>query len=307
MLPNPDFKNLPFIKYLSNKKRYSDSLPRGIGLAKNVIVKGEPPNKKMIKRFLKSKGVRMPGVKTYSEKEILDFFKKETFSTSFVMNKDSSPTKMCSKMASYFRYRADILNNEVEKNLLDFQEAERAFKKLRKNISTKKKLSKNKQSGNKAVTAYFTSMINLLIEDSLKGAEFNHDPRKLVIMTKNNYPARILSRTVDGAFPSIIDPIALWEIKEYYFTTTFGSRVADGIYESLLDGLELREIKDSLKKEVFHYLFVDAYYTWWLQGKPYLCRLVDMLHMGIITEVIFGKEIFDRVPKITKEWLKKTK
>ena len=32
--------------------------------------------------------------------------------------------------------------------------------------------------------------------------------------------------------------MALWEIKEYYYTTTFGSRVADGVYETLLDGLE---------------------------------------------------------------------
>ena len=112
---------------------------------------------------------------------------------------------------------------------------------------------------------------------------------------------------MDGAFPSIINPQAIWEIKEYYFTTTFGSRVADGIYESLLDGLELKEVEENLGRTTKHYLFVDAYYTWWIQGKSYLCRMVDMMHMGLIDEVIFGREVIDRVPSIVAEWNKKKK
>jgi len=52
----------------------------------------------------------------------------------------------------------------------------------------------------------------------------------------------------------VINPIAIWEIKEYYYTTTFGSRVADGVYETLPDGLELREAKENLKIHVEHNL-----------------------------------------------------
>ena len=44
-----------------------------------------------------------------------------------------------------------------------------------------------------------------------------------------------------------MDPLAVWEIKEYYYTTTFGSRVADGVYETLLDGMELRELAVALR------------------------------------------------------------
>ena len=40
-----------------------------------------------------------------------------------------------------------------------------------------------------------------------------------------------------------MNPIAVWELKEYYYTTTFGSRVADGIYETLLDGMELEDMR----------------------------------------------------------------
>ena len=100
-----------------------------------------------------------------------------------------------------------------------------------------------------------------------------------------------------------MNPIAVWEIKEYYYTTTFGSRVADGVYESLLDGMELEELREQEKIDVKHYLMVDSRYTWWECGRLYLCRLVDMLHMGYVDEVLFGREITERMPKIVKGWV----
>jgi hypothetical protein len=115
---------------------------------------------------------------------------------------------------------------------------------------------------------------------------------------------RSLSRRVDGAFPNIVNPIAIWEIKEYYHTTTFGSRVADGVYETLLDGYELDEIRHSLNRPVNHYLMVDDYYTWWTLGRSYLCRICDILHMGLLTEALFGMEVIERVPQIVKDWTK---
>lgn len=59
-------------------------------------------------------------------------------------------------------------------------------------------------------------------------------------------PLWTLARRVEGAFPSPVNPVAVWEIKEYYYTTTFGSRVADGVYESLLDGMELAAVGRAL-------------------------------------------------------------
>ena len=307
MKPDSRFTNLPLefwanIKYLSNQKGYSNSLPKGLNLKDNITV---PPEIDKIKSFLKKMKASIPEVKSYTTQEIIDFFKKESFSATYVMKKDGSPTDMCLKMSDYLKYRAFILNSEVEGSLMDFKSAQAEFIQLKKKTNPTIEFPMNKQKGNKKVIAYFTSIINMLIEQNLKGSFFDHDPRKLALFTENNYPVRILSRTVDGAYPSIVNPISIWEIKEYYFTTTFGSRVADGVYESLLDGMELFEIKSSLGKEINHYLFVDAYYTWWIQGKSYLCRMIDMLHMGIISEVIFGKEVKDRLPVLVKEWVKK--
>ena len=129
-----------------------------------------------------------------------------------------------------------------------------------------------------------------------------YDPRELTFFTRNQHPLRTLSRRVDGAFPSVTNPKAIWEIKEYYYTTTFGSRAADGVYETLLDGAELSELNSNEHKKCFHYLFVDAKYTWWDCGKSYLCRLIDMMHMGYVDEVIFGREIEVRIPEIVKDW-----
>jgi hypothetical protein len=108
---------------------------------------------------------------------------------------------------------------------------------------------------------------------------------------------------VDGAFPSVVDPIAIWEIKEYYYTTTFGSRVADGVYETLLDGMELRELEQATSRRIDHVLFVDDKFTWWDCGRSYLCRIIDMLHMGYVDEAVFGREVIDRLPLLASEWV----
>ncbi len=177
------------------------------------------------------------------------------------------------------------------------------FEELQKNIPTKRTPPMNKQKGAKKAPAYFTASINLLIEQNAQGMDCDYDPRELTTVTMNGAPLRTLARRVDGAFPGPVNPIAVWEIKEYYYTTTFGSRVADGVYESLLDGMELEELREQEKIDVKHYLMVDSHYTWWECGRSYLCRIMDMLHMGYVDEVLFGREITERLPAIVKEWV----
>jgi hypothetical protein len=149
----------------------------------------------------------------------------------------------------------------------------------------------NKQKGEKRAPAYLTGIVNMLIEANAQGCACDFDPRRLTTVTRKRVPLRTAARRVDGAFPSAANPIAVWEIKEYYHTTTFGSRVADGIYESLLDGVELEELREQEGIWVKHYLMLDGRYTWWDCGRSYLCRIIDMLHMGYVDEVLFGREV----------------
>jgi hypothetical protein len=161
----------------------------------------------------------------------------------------------------------------------------------------------NKQKGVKKSPAYLTGIVNMLVEQGLGNNPRVYDPRNLTTFTKNGRPIRTLARRVDGAFPSSVNPIAIWEIKEYYYRTTFGSRVADGVFETLLDGLELEELHEHEQIDSKHYLMIDAAYTWWEKGRSYLCRIIDMLHMGYVDEVLFGREVIERIPALVAEWV----
>ena len=181
--------------------------------------------------------------------------------------------------------------------------AKKEFNRLKKKLKPKCPLPMNKQKGRKKAPAFLTGIINMLIEAHSDGLLCDYDPRKLTTVTKDGIPLRTLARRVDGAFQTVENPVAIWEIKEYYYTTTFGSRVADGVYETLLDGMELEELHEHEKIKVLHYLMLDAHYTWWDCGKPYLCRIVDMLHMGYADEVLFGYEVIERLPEIVRGWV----
>lgn len=203
----------------------------------------------------------------------------------------------------YFQHRADALNSFVEPRLMDAKRARETFESLRAEHAPKCPLPMNKQKGKKRAPAFFTGIINMLIEANAEGSPCDYDPRRLTTITRDGVPLRTLARRVDGAFPRTVDPVAIWEIKEYYYTTTFGSRVAGGVYETLLDGMELAELNANEGRKVLHYLMIDAHYTWWECGRSYLCRIVDMLHMGYVDEVLFGYEVVERLPTLVRGWI----
>ena len=206
-------------------------------------------------------------------------------------------------LREYFACRADTLNRCVRPSLMAVDEAERLFNGLKQALRPNCPLPMNKQKGDKKAPAFFTGIINMLIESNARGRSCEYDPRGLITVTRCGKAVRTLARRLDGAFPSTANPIAVWEIKEYYYTTTFGSRVADGVYETLLDGMELEELRINEHIHVQHYLMVDGRYTWWDCGRSYLCRMIDMLHMGYVDEILFGREVKERIPIIVKGWV----
>lgn len=214
----------------------------------------------------------------------------------------AAPTELGKRLLEYFEYRADALNQVVEPNLMAAEEARALFQRLKSSLKPKCPLPENKQKGAKKAPAYLTCIINMLVEAHAQGITCDYDPRALTTIVRDGLAVRTLARRLDGAFPGVLNPIAVWEIKEYYYTTTFGSRVTDGVYESLLDGMGLEELRENEGIDVKHYLMVDAHYTWWECGKSYLCRIIDMLHMGYLDEVLFGKEVVQRLPVLVGEW-----
>ncbi|BEG99819.1 DUF7687 domain-containing protein [Bacteroides sedimenti] len=219
---------------------------------------------------------------------------------------DDKWTQLGNEIIAYLQYRSGALQF-VKSKLMEKEEAKSLFDELKRELNPSCPLPMNKQTGDKNDFAFLTGIVNMLVESSLKLKSSeervcDYDPRSLTSIRNCNGPIRTLSRRLDGAYPSIINPKAIWEIKEYYYTTTFGSRVADGVYETQLDGWELWEIRSSLGIHIDHYLIIDDYFTWWEKGKSYLCRIIDLLHMGLLTEALFGKEVITRIPELVSSW-----
>ena len=249
---------------------------------------------------------RKEGILTFSSEQIQECLEQ------YNLDIDS---ETLTNVVDYLKYRKDILTSFVEPHLMDLDEAESRYYELKRKLDSTGKVytspqPMNKQKGNKRKLAFFTCAINLLTEDAIN--EFNsannsniicdYDPHHLMYLTEDDDPRYLkttYSRRFDGAIPSLKSPAAIWEIKEYYYTTTFGSRIADGVYETQLDGYELKNTMGLTPIPTF---FIDGYTTWWGMGKSYLCRIIDTLHMGLVNEVIFGKEIYEAWPEKIQEY-----
>lgn len=244
-------------------------------------------------------------------REIKGALESSGLNSRHLVTETGKATDLGKQVLDYYEYRAHVLNRVVEPLLMQGEEACALFDELQRTLKATAAVPMNKQSGDMKRPAYFTGIINMLIQANIGPLPCNFNPQELTTVTRNKEPFRTLARRVDGAFPGPVDPIAVWEIKEYYYTTTFGSRVADGVYETLLDGMELEELDAALRElgsltrrapHIEHLLMVDAHFTWWVKGRSYLCRIIDMLHMGYVDEVLFGKEVVSRLPKIARAW-----
>lgn len=276
MKPNPEFQKLP--------KSFWAAI-RTVGQACGYTVRGTGQ-------------IKVPQLE-----EIKAAFEKLSLNKEKLTDAAGHPSDYAAQIISYCKYRADVLNGFVEPHLMDVTKAKRVFEDLKRRLKPKCPLPMNKQKGNKKAYNYLTGIVNMLIEQGIGKSECNYDPRQLTTITKDGLPLRTLARRVDGAFPSPVNPIAVWEIKEYYYTTTFGSRVADGVYETLLDGMELEEMQISENHNILHYLIIDAHYTWWDCGRSYLCRIIDMLNMGYVDEVFFGYEVVEKLSDEAASWV----
>ena len=242
-------------------------------------------------------------IKTYTEEEIVQLLEEHKMFINRQLIKD---------VADYSRLRAEVLNTTVRENLMNAKDAQQAFEHLHTVHKENKylcKLPMNKQKKEKRNIAFFTAIINILAEQTIRTETkqdekgFNDNPKSLTyVLDDKNMLVGASSRVVDGMYPNTnTNPDIVWEIKEYYYTTTFGSRVADGVFETQLDGYELTDISTRTGKQIQHVWFIDGRYTWWDCGRSYLCRIFDILHSGFVDEVIFGKEVLTRWPEILRD------
>jgi hypothetical protein len=232
MIANPEFQNQPkmfwaYVRTLSQQLGYTMR-------TKKVNTSAEP-------EVAAGKKIKIPTVPEI----VAGLTTLGLDPTKLVKQGTDSPTDLGYELLKYFAYRAQVLNDNVQFQLMNAEAARELYEKLLTQVRHPSPVPMNKQTGEKAKPSYFTAIINMLIADGIDGAECNYSPMALTTVTLDGAALRTLSRRVDGAFPRVVNPVAVWEIKEYYYTTTFGSRIADGVYETLVDGMELEELRES--------------------------------------------------------------
>jgi len=244
-----------------------------------------------------------------------------------VLGSSHRPTRLGADLVDYFQFRAEVLNVQVRTDLLRVGDAAAMFDAVVSSTHARESdpdvnrdgvlvrrnfyvpghprlvpVPMNKQRGSLRTPAYLTGTVNLLMAHHLGQDRFEADPSRIPVVDHEGVLFAALSRRMDGAYPSSVNPIAMWEIKEYYHTTSFGSKISDAVYISSLDGYERLELQRGTGVDVEHLVIVDAFDTWWGKGKSYLCRLIDILHMGMVTEVIFGREVLSALPRRVSSW-----
>lgn len=126
----------------------------------------------------------------------------------------------------YLNKRAVTIESEIKPKLMNNAAAKELFDSIKSSYSPRCDLPMNKQKGEKRHEAYMTGTVNMLTEKEIGADAFEADPKGLTIVLKDGVLKATFSRRMDGIYPHRTNPKTIWEIKEYYGTTTFGSRVA---------------------------------------------------------------------------------
>ncbi len=199
-------------------------------------------------------------------------------------------------LTSYIADSADLL----KKSLLMLRTEEEAMAFCKKNKflvgSTKTKNLSHHQSS-KALIAGVSGIARKACKDA--GVEVDLDPQRRAIWFSEK-GLHVSARNLDGAIPSLENPSAVWEIKEYWGKTSGGSKMSDAVYECQLVGLELRMFESKSRISIDHIVFVDGKDQWQAR-KSDLLRFIDLHQQGLIDHLIVGREVESEWPTLAKK------
>ncbi|MFZ5560195.1 MAG: DUF7690 domain-containing protein [Pseudomonadota bacterium] len=110
--------------------------------------------------------------------EIHKAYKKLNLSTA-ELGSVTEPSPLAKELHAYFEYRADVLNNFVAPRLMEVDAAKALFNQLKEQHRPTCPIPLNKQKGEKKADAYFTGIINTLIQANVGDLPCDYDPRTL--------------------------------------------------------------------------------------------------------------------------------
>ena len=112
-------------------------------------------------------------------------------------------------LTEYLAYRARVLNEYVRPRLMNVDQAAAVFARLHGNLNPTCPIPMNKQTGDKKARAFFTGIVNMLVEAHGAGIECDYNPQRLITASQNGELVFTSARRMDGAFGGVKNPIAV--------------------------------------------------------------------------------------------------
>lgn len=169
------------------------------------------------------------------------------------------------------------------------------------NIKVEKTVTKS-QEHHQSPKALVAAVTQLSSEIAAKfGFSIDIDPQHRCVWF-NARDLHVTARNLDGAIPCLVNPLVVWEIKEYWGKTKGGSKMSDTVYECLLVGRELREYETRHGSKIYHIVFIDGKEQWGHRVSDFV-RLIDLYNQGIIDELVVGRDIEQRWSKVLHQIL----
>ena len=190
-------------------------------------------------------------------------------------------------LLEYLDFRKAIWN--TGEKLLRTEEEAKAYCKKQFNELPKTTQTRNldHHQSSKAMVLTTTRLTEAVCAEL--GVTVEPNPQRRCVWVANDQ-LHVTARNLDGAIPGLVEPFLVWEIKEYWGTTSGGSKMSDAVYECALVGRELRDFEKRTKLHVEHAVLLDGK-AQWTARKSDLLRFYDLYFQGLIDILIVGREI----------------
>jgi len=190
-------------------------------------------------------------------------------------------------LVDYLHFRTTLW--DLGDRLLRTEDEATAFCRKKFNEVPKTTQTKNldHHQSSKAMVLTTTRLAEVVCTDL--GVTIEANPQRRCVWVANEQ-LHVTARNLDGAVPGLVDPFLVWEIKEYWGTTSGGSKMSDAVYECALVGRELRDFEKRSKLNVLHAVLLDGK-AQWTARKSDLLRFYDLYHQGLIDILVVGREV----------------
>jgi hypothetical protein len=196
--------------------------------------------------------------------------------------------------SSLWRVADKLLRTEEEATSY----CKKAFNELPKITQTK---NQDHHQSSKAMVLATTRLAESICTEVGMAVESNPQRRCVWVAEEQLH---VTARNLDGAIPGLVDPFLVWEIKEYWGTTSGGSKMSDAVYECALVGRELRDFEKRTKLHVDHAVLLDGK-AQWTSRKSDLLRFYDLYYQGLIDLLVVGQEIETKWQPFVKSAIRK--